>query len=129
MLEEKVLLFNPHFLDMSGKIYKALQKFGTNVQIVKAEEFTIPLGMIAYGQEEEKEKYAGKKSNQKMDSTMMVLAGFTEPRLKALLGYFRTEGLPVIPLKAGLTPYNATWNAYELFEELKKEDAYYKNRK
>lgn len=57
---------------------------------------------------------------------MMLMQNFTSSRIDQLLAFFRTAGIPRIPLKAMLTEHNKDWFFYELYEELKKErDAFH----
>lgn len=59
----------------------------------------------------------------------MVMYGFTQRRLDEFLQSMRKAGLPVIPLKAVVTPYNVTWTFRALYEELEKEEEAYKQQR
>lgn len=52
----------------------------------------------------------------------MVMYGFTQKRLDEFLKSMRRAGLPVIPLKAVVTPYNVSWTFRALYEELEREE-------
>ena len=55
------------------------------------------------------------------DDPMLVMCGLDEARFDALLRALREPGLPRVPLKAVLTPYNASWSAVRLHGELARE--------
>ena len=52
---------------------------------------------------------------------MLVMCHMLKPELDAFLDALRQSGAPSIPLKAILTPTNATWNARMLRDELMRE--------
>ena len=52
---------------------------------------------------------------------MMVFSGIPSNELDAFLANYREAGIPMIPLKAIITPYNIFWNAAQLYQELQKE--------
>ncbi|MGN0293391.1 MAG: DUF3783 domain-containing protein [Lachnospiraceae bacterium] len=52
---------------------------------------------------------------------VMVMHGFTNQRLNEFLQNMRKSGMPVIPLKAIVTPQNVNWTFRALYEELEKE--------
>ena len=52
---------------------------------------------------------------------VMIMHGFTNQRLGEFLQNMRKAGMPVIPLKAIVTPQNVNWTFRTLYEELEKE--------
>ena len=52
---------------------------------------------------------------------MLVLSGFTNARLDALLTALRKAGVPKIGWKAVLTPTNVSWTFRDLCAELERE--------
>lgn len=52
---------------------------------------------------------------------MLVMCGFSDEKVDKFLMEMRKKKVGKINLKAVLTPYNALWNSYELYHELKKE--------
>ena len=52
---------------------------------------------------------------------MLLFAGFTMQDLDRFTKAYRETGLPVVPLKAMMTPTNSLWTALQLYEELSQE--------
>ena len=52
---------------------------------------------------------------------MLVCSGMDPNQVDAFLAEYKKTGLPVIGLKAVVTPHNVFWTATELFRELMKE--------
>lgn len=52
---------------------------------------------------------------------MLIFKGFDQELLTNFLAMYRTAGIAVIPLKAGLTPTNINWCSIELHGELQQE--------
>ena len=52
---------------------------------------------------------------------LMIFNGFDSQTLDGFLNMYKMTGLPKIPLKAVVTPYNIKWTLYELIEHLKEE--------
>lgn len=52
---------------------------------------------------------------------VMIMHGFTNQRLGEFLQNMRKAGMPLIPLKAIVTPQNVSWTFRTLYEELEKE--------
>lgn len=55
------------------------------------------------------------------DQPAMVLSGFSNPRLDALLAALKKAGVPKIGRKAVLTPTNVSWTFHDLCAELARE--------
>lgn len=60
---------------------------------------------------------------------VMVMHGFTRGRLEEFLQNMRKAGMPIIPLKAIVTPQNVNWTFRSLYEELEKEDEAMRKRR
>lgn len=60
-------------------------------------------------------------SSPALSMEMMVFSGIPSGELDAFLASYHEAGIPMIPLKAILTPYNIFWNATQLYQELQKE--------
>ena len=59
---------------------------------------------------------------------MIVFCGIDDSGLNTFLREYKETGARPIPLKAMLTPYNISWSAVQLFEELMKEHQSFQNR-
>lgn len=57
------------------------------------------------------------------DEEVLLMHGFTDPRIDSMLLAMRMAGLPPVSLKAVLTPFNCAWTFSELAGELKAEHA------
>lgn len=64
-----------------------------------------------------------------LNTPMMVMYGFNNVRLDALLKGFRKNHVPPIGLKAIVTPANITWTSLQLYRELQREHAAFQNRR
>lgn len=84
---------------------------------VPQEAFALPLGALAGIPAAPKAASAPKP----FSDPMLVMCNLDEPRFNAFLQMLRASGLPPIPLKAVLTPTNATWSACQLHDELARE--------
>lgn len=58
-----------------------------------------------------------------IDQDILVLRNFTGGRMDFLFYNLKKAGVPKIDLKAVITPQNAGWTFYQLFQELKQEHA------
>lgn len=52
---------------------------------------------------------------------VLVMKNFTSSRIDTLLAGLRKAGVPKIELKAVITPQNAEWTFYQLYQELERE--------
>ncbi|MDO4977151.1 MAG: DUF3783 domain-containing protein [Eubacteriales bacterium] len=118
-------------IDEKKSIDQACKDFGLCPSHVNSQECSLPLGFLAYGNEERKEEYLKEDSlkTNLINRPMMLIAGFTNQRLKEFLSYLKEKEIPYIAFKAVLTEYNAEWDSIELFSELEKDEAYFKNTK
>lgn len=125
-LYETVLLYN---VDDKTKYSLYLDFFRSRkveLKQVNRLEKDVPIGLLAYGTDEQKKAYVGPKGDVPVEfppEPMLVFAGFTDRRLTAILSELREKGLSDISLKAVLTEYNAIWNSATLYSQLAEERA------
>ena len=122
-LKEVVLLYNIDDEDRYALYQRLFEGHQVELKLVSRAEGAIPLGFLAYGNEEQKADYTGPvaKDHAFPPEPMMVFAGFTNPRLTAMLGDLRSSGLNEVSLKAVLTEHNAVWDSATLYEQLAEE--------
>ncbi len=125
-LYETVLFYDFMSEENREKIKKICMETGAKLKLVRPEEYRVPLGFLCYGNNEQIGEYlsVGNPASP-LERPMLLLAGFTEPRLRDFLDKMKSQGVPPVALKAVLTEYNATWDSLALYNELKKEDEYY----
>lgn len=121
MSGEKVLLF--HFTE--GPQLKAVRTILFLLQLperlVRKEEYGRPIRELLE-KEEENQTAGANHMMRELDGQMMVFAGIQGDKLDSLLSLLRSNpACGNIPYKAVLTERNQNWNAYALFEELKRE--------
>lgn len=85
--------------------------------------------MERFGEKESELDLVPAQEKRALTRQAMVMYGFTQNRLDEFLRNMRRAGLPVIPLKAIITPYNAGWTFRALYEELEREEAAFRQRK
>lgn len=127
-LHEIVLLYDSMPGEDVDKIMNTCDSLDVDLKIIKPEEYRVPIGFLSYGTEDQIREYlVDPESLGAFERPMLVLAGFTNQRIKAFLDEMKRRDIPPIPLKAILTEYNAVWDSCSLYEELKKEDEYMRN--
>lgn len=88
---------------------------------VKKQAYGMPLKLLT---EKEEPSCPAEADVQELDGQMIVFAGLREETLERVLALLRANPTcGKIPYKAILTQTNQEWNAYALFDELKKEHA------
>lgn len=115
-------------MDEEGLIDQACQAFGIAVEHIGKEDYTVPLGFLAYGSQEDKKPYHREFGNEELERPTMLLSALTDQRLQEFLGYLRSQQVPSVGLKAMLTEYNAEGDVYALYQELEKEEAYFREK-
>ena len=131
-LEKKILSYNlPP--ESTGQLEALCREEQIRLLAVSEKEYDIPLGFLAYGSPEQKKDYlrtgstaAGQAGG--INDPMLVFAGFMQPDLMRFLQQMNLAGIKKVGLKAMLTEHNAVWNSSMLYEEIKKEHEYFKNR-
>lgn len=91
------------------------RRFGVTLRTVLPAFYQLPIAAVAGGLLPSKTA-----EETPLPEPMLVFVNMPEVRLKQFLTAMREEGLR-ISLKAVLTPYNAVWNAEELYRELCRE--------
>ncbi len=117
MIPATVLTFN-----LPGDVHARMQglaaALGVRVRAVPPERFTLPLGAmlgIPAGPARIPTE-AGSFSD-----PMLLMCNLDQAQFDRFLQLLRGPGLPRIPLKAVLTPHNVSWNALQLYGELRRE--------
>lgn len=125
MTGEKVLLYQLKGTETGKKLQPVLLRMGIRIRAVEPEEYDIPVGMLAGVKDmeviPEKEGVDDPAVSVDISSPMMIMCGLTGSRVDELLRQMRRAGVPLIDLKAMLTPTNLNWNSRQLYEELEKE--------
>lgn len=94
------------------------ERQGIRYRPVTALEYGVPIGALAgipVGKQGESAPAEG------FAEPMLVMCHMLAPQLDAFLSALRGSGLPPIPLKAVLTPFNVAWPARQLRDELARE--------
>lgn len=94
-------------------------------------ELTTPIGQLVMGKSAAgKAAHLGNKGNSTGNTAIppfyvqpeiMILSGMDNTRLDKFLDEYK-EAVGQVKLKAVVTPFNVSWSAYELSQELMKED-------
>lgn len=88
----------------------------------KTTEEILAKTMEVFGEKKSEPVQASAQEKKELTRQAMVMHGFTQKRLDEFLKSMRRAGLPVIPLKAIVTPYNVNWTFRALYEELEREE-------
>ena len=115
---ETVLLYNMDN-EKSRKLKMLMIRMGTRIRMVDKEDYGSPVGILAGLKEITLEDPNAEVMD--FNDEMMILRGFTNARLDLFLQAMRKEGIGRINYKAILTPTNARWNSWQLYQEIKKE--------
>lgn len=118
-MKEVLLVFHITEEKKLAKMRKALLPLRMRVKKIEKKDYLETIGYLAGLKDSESisKEYTG----DELPGEMLVMAGFSNARVDQLLAAFRKNGVDRIACKAILTPTNATWNALELYEELRKE--------
>ena len=136
-MRETILLFHFTDKDRRNKLMRALLPLRMRVKEILPEDYGKQVGCLAGLKEctTEEEKILmeelpidgqshkdmySQTSSQEFPGEMMVMAGLGGERIDQVLRALRKSGVSV-PYKAVLTAANQTWNAWDLFAEIKKE--------
>ena len=119
--KELVLFYTPQVTERTSKLKGIFVRLGIRIKNITADQMKEKVGYLAgmdgFGpcpQEEEPETGVP-------DREMLVMKNFTSPRIDELLLAIRKAGLAKIELKAVVTPTNADWPLYRLYQEIEKE--------
>lgn len=123
---KKILIFGFHGLADDMTVYRlkeAFEKTGVEIVPVKKEDYLLSLGRLADMMPEKRmpDKKEQVYQGAELPVRMLLFAGFLQEELEQALEVCRQSGTTREDLKAVLTPFNYTWNAISLCEELRKE--------
>lgn len=125
---EIVLLYRFRDTEIGRQLHGVAARMGILCKVVEEEQTEETLGaLLRLPGFEAVETVSGEviqgEASRKKELTrqMMVLHGFTNRRLEEFLQNMRRAGMPVIPLKAIVTPQNVNWTFSALYEELERE--------
>ncbi|MCI8410699.1 MAG: DUF3783 domain-containing protein [Lachnospiraceae bacterium] len=129
-MKETVLLYNING-EKAKNIKRVLLLLGLRGKNVSEDMYGEKLGILAgmlteEAVQNEKRVVESENSGDTQDNVpfteeMLVMCGFSNEKVDKFLIEMKKKKVEKINLKAVLTPYNAFWNSYELYHELKKE--------
>lgn len=119
----------------SSLLKSVLVRMGVRIKNITPEQISETVGVLAgipgFRPEpssskggDDASKYSSFKPNSESKTIrqdILVLYRFTDSRMELLFSNLRKAGVPKIDLKAVVTPKNAHWPFYRLYEELKEE--------
>lgn len=121
-MNEIVLYYAPENIPHMSLVKGVLVQMGVKIKNLTPERCVMKIGSLVGMEGFEKEKVSGQeKQLSLMREEMMILAGFTDERLEALLANLKKAGVPRINLKAIVTETNAGWTPCELYLQLAEE--------
>lgn len=114
-----VLYYNPQKPAYLTRLKGILVQMGVRIRIISDLQTCQKVGFLAgiNGFEEQPKAEA----QPVIPHEMLVMEGFNATSMDRLFAAMRRAKIPGIALKAVVTPTNAGWTFYELYEELKKE--------
>lgn len=127
-LQEMVLYYQAADAEAGREREKAVRmmksvlvRMGVRIKNIGADQVLEKVGYLAgmEGFAPSSEKTQGKLPVLARD--VLVMKNFTSGRIDTLLAGLRKAGVPKIELKAIVTPQNADWSFYQLYQELEKE--------
>lgn len=118
-MKETILLYN-FTSKISNSIKYVAVQMGVHIRTIEPAQYKIPLGLLAFGSSEQQQEYLVDDAPA-FDDSMLIFAGFSNPRLNQFLKLLSKNNVPKIDLKATLTEHNAVWDSVTLHDELVKE--------
>ena len=115
---ETVLLYNMNH-EKARKLKMLMVRMGMRIRVVDKNDYAKPVGLLAGLKDITLENPDAEVLD--FDDEMIIMRGFTNSRLDLFLQGMRREGIGKINYKAILTPTNARWNSWQLYQEIKKE--------
>ena len=110
----KVLLYTPE--QENQQIYKKIfEDAGLAVRELRPQDFGTRTADLAAG------KTDNTGTSFSPDQAFAVFCFCTSSQLDRILRALRAPGVPPLPLKASMTPTNATWTLQKLYEEVSSE--------
>ncbi len=122
---EVVLLYRFRDTEIGRQLHGVAARMGILCKVVEENQTEETLGALlklpgfTAGSSEAEAGEEARKTE--LTRQVMIMFGFTNRRLEELLQNMRKAGMPVIPLKAIVTPQNVSWTFRALYEELEKE--------
>lgn len=116
---KEILLYNFVENERYRQIRRYLNKSHIELHIVRAPEFSKPLGALFQlpGFPDQSVFLPGENFREEM----IVMKDFSPQELDDFLAFFHKNSLAPVELKAVLTPVTIHWNSIQLYKELKKE--------
>ena len=105
--------------EKENAIAEICKRLGIRLKAIPDRDYAQKLGYLAgiKGFPQEKVIFSGTP----FPAEMLVFSGMNSDQVDMFLKQYKETGLPVIGLKAIVTPYNIFWTAEMLFSELMKE--------
>lgn len=98
-----------------------LVRMGVRIKNIGADQVLEKVGYLAGMEGYTPSAQDGQSELPVLSRDVLVMKNFTSSRIDVLLAGLRRAGVPKIELKAVITPQNADWSFYELYQELEKE--------
>lgn len=122
---EMVLYYNPETSSRVMKLKSVLVRMGVRIRNVAPEQVLETVGALAgisgYERGEQNAAELQEDALPAIPEEMLVMHGFTSRRIDELLLGLRKAGVSKVELKAIVTPSNAGWTFYHLYEEIREE--------
>ena len=119
LMTEMVLFYTPENTERTRKLKGIFVRLGVRIRNISPEQMGETVGFLAglegYGPAEAKEEVPAP------EEEMLVMKNFTSRKIDELILAIRKAGLKKIELKAVVTPTNAGWTFYKLYEEIREE--------
>ncbi len=117
---EMVLFYSPEANERSGKLKGIFVRQGIRIRNISPEQMGETVGYLA-GMEGFEKASPETVPAEPPREEILVMKNFTSRRIDELLLAIRKAGLAKIELKAVVTPTNAQWPFYRLYEEIREE--------
>ena len=119
LMTEMVLFYTPENTERTRKLKGIFVRLGVRIRNISPEQMGETVGFLAglegYDPAEEREEFPAPAEE------MLVMKNFTSRKIDELILAIRKAGLKKIELKAVVTPTNAGWTFYKLYEEIREE--------
>lgn len=138
-LHETVLYYHTNEAGSEKRVRQlksVMVRMGVRIKNIDPEQVFESVGYLAgmpgyQSRKEEGEARPSQEAGQSLESVkfpvigqdVLVLRNFTSGRMDFLFYNLKKAGVPKIDLKAVITPQNAGWTFYQLYQELEKEHA------
>lgn len=116
----QVLIYNITDPSRQKKLKMLLLGMKIRAKVISADLYEQPIGTLAGLKDIPPAPVPPKMPS--MTEEMLIMCHFPEALLNRFLPALRKNDLR-IPLKAMLTPTNAAWSSYQIYDELRLEDA------